>query len=188
MSRGARRGVAAGVVLVVVLVAGWLWTALRPGLVQGSLSWHGTDLVELTGNDTLVDTETQEIVATDVDRATAAFSVRDDGRFAVVVEPAEDTAVPMTVEFLAIDADPAADAGASSLRLAPGQEAWLRVTVGWRECATYSGGSSTSENLVDLRVRSLGLTTAVHVPLEPSVRLTTSADRGPAAGCDWPTD
>lgn len=172
------------VVVLVVLVALW-WSQSTPQLVEGSQVGpdHGSEQV----SDTDAFAEPGALIwRQTAPEAWAAWSVRNDGRYAVTLSQAPPTAAGpnvmprRTLRFLAARPDGGSPEGLSgaaptglvdSLTIGPGEEGFLVAEVFFPEQCLAVHVSSTQPVMtyewrvatVDARV--LGRTTAIDVPL-----------------------
>lgn len=175
----------AATVVVLVLVAGLWWSQSTPQLVEGSQIGpdHGSEQVADTdpfaAPDALIWRQTSA-------EAWAAWSVRNDGRYAVTLSQAPPAApgpnvMPRrTVRFLAARPDGGSPEGLSgatpsglvdSLTIEPGAEGFLVAEVFFpAQCLAVHVSSTRAVMTYEWRVatvdaRVLGRTTAIDVPL-----------------------
>jgi hypothetical protein len=159
----------AAVAVTALAVGGWLYVAKRPMLVPGSL---GTAAV-IDGSAT----------------GTVQVTVRNAGRAPVTL-----------VGFAGGSADQRPGGGYSPfsrirwgtapeslgdvpVRLAPGHEAYVELSVRAPRCVGYVAGSELKVMALPLEVRSLGLTSQVQAPIGNPVTLRFDTDHAASATC-----
>lgn len=182
--RRARR-LAAGALLAALPLGAWVWAGSDVELSEGSWSRQvGAD--QTRSNDGFADTA-WVVRGPGPIRSTLHLTIRNDGRFPVTV------GVDGSPEFWAYDLEfatldqmaPLSDEslrrpGSTRIRLAAGQEAEMRVVIDVDRCRSFYGGSWGAIAWVDLRVRQLGVTRSLDLPLRYPVRLVGPKTARPA--------